>query len=223
MLLAMWRAVSSCTLTRCPFEAGQPETAVAAALECSAEEFRPPEATVATNARAGLRALAFLAEGLVDRVAPTEALGQFFKEVASILAEICRGVLGEALISERARAALAISIEADSERAMRLSLRQQLFGRELLLDDHLPAGLLRITFVVILTLAGARLRALDDGQKKVLPRHFSSSHMTTKRTLHRPEPHGLLRANGEQAWPILDALPLLARDLGFKRNGSFSS
>jgi Fe-S-cluster containining protein len=206
------------TLTRCPFEGGQPETAVDAALACPAAAFLPSEVSVATNARAGLRALSVLAQGLVERVATTEALGPFFIKAASLLAEICRCALGEALLSDRARAALAISLEGDSERAMKLSLRQQLFGRELLLDDHLPAGLLRMALVVTLTLAGARLRALDDGQKKVLPHHFSASHMTTKRTLHRPEPHGLLRANGEQAWPILDALPLLARDLGLKRN-----
>jgi Fe-S-cluster containining protein len=205
------------TLARCPFEAGQPETAVAAALARSAAEFLPAEASVATNARAGLRALAALAEGLAERVASTEALGPSFIKAASLLAEICRGALGEAILSDGARAALAISIEADCERAMKLSLRQQLFGRELLLDDQLPAGLLRMAFVVTLTLAGARLRALDDGRKHVLPQHFSASHMTTKRTLHRPEPHGLLRANGEQAWPILDALPLLARDLGSER------
>jgi hypothetical protein len=106
-------------------------------------------------------------------------------------------------------------MEGDSEQAMRLSLRQQLFGREMLLDDGLPAGLLRMVFVATLTLAGARLRALADGRKKVLPQHFSASHMAAKRMLHRPEPHGLLRANGEQAWPILDALPLLDRALGF--------
>jgi hypothetical protein len=83
------------------------------------------------------------------------------------------------------------------------------------LDDQLPAGLLRMAFALTLTLSGARLRALKDGQKKVSPHHFSASHMTAKRTLNRPEPHGLLRMNGEHVWPILDALPLLASALSF--------
>jgi Fe-S-cluster containining protein len=161
-------------LTRCPFEAGQPEAAVDAALQCSAKECRPSEATVATNARAGLRAMAILAGGLVERVTPHEALSPFFMETASLLAEICRRVLGEDPISERARGALSISMQDDCERTMRLSLRQQLFGRELLLEDSLPAGLLRMVFVVTLTLAGARLRALDDGRNKVLPQHLST-------------------------------------------------
>ena len=203
-------------LLRCPFEAGQPEIAAAVALDRSAEELRPPEATVATNARAGLATLATLAEGVAERVDRTEPLGPFFVEASLLLAEICRGVLGEGRLSARARAAIVISLEGDSEQAMTLSVRQQLFGRELLLDDHLPAGLLRMAFVVMLTMTGARLRALDDSQTKVQPRHFSSGHMTAKRTLSRPEPSVLLRANGEQAWPVLDALPLLLRDLGFQ-------
>src|ERR1017187_9758256 len=44
--------------------------------------------------------------------------------------------------------------------------------------------------------------------------------MTIKRTPHRPEPHGLLRVNGEQEWCILDVLPLLAGHLGFRRSNA---
>ncbi len=203
-------------LTTCPLEAGQPETAGAAALACASEKFRPSEETVAANARTGLRAMAILAAGLAERVAPQEALAPPFKAAASLLSEICRSALGEVPLSERAKRVIAIAVEADCENALRVSLRQQLFGRELLLDDQLPAGLLRMAFVVALTLAGARLHALDGGHEVSLPHHLSTSHMIAKRTLHRPEPHGLLRVNGEQAWCILDALPLLAADLGFR-------
>jgi len=206
------------TLTRCPFEAGQPEAAVVQTLERPWEELRPSRSMIDANTHSGLRALAVLAEGLMDRTDPADSLGPSFRETASLLAELCRGALGERMISERAAGARAIAMDAGSEQAARLSLRQQLFGRELLLDDQLPAGLLRMALALTLTLAGARLRALKDGQKKVFPRHFSSSHMTTRRTLHRPEPHGLLCVNGEQVWPILDALPLLAPDLGFTPN-----
>ena len=203
------------SLTRCPFEAGQPEAAVAQTLERSWEELRPSQAMVDANARSGISALGVLAEGLMDRTDPTDSLGPSFRETASLLAELCRGILGEGLISQRAAGARAIAMDADCEQAARLSLRQQLFGRELLLDDQLPAGLLRMALAITLTLAGARLRALKDGRQRALAHHFSASHMTTKRTLNRPEPHGLLRVNGEQVWPILDALPLLVPDLGF--------
>jgi hypothetical protein len=83
----------------------------------------------------------------------------------------------------------------------------------LLLDDSLPSGLLRMAFVVLLSLAGSHLLSRDDHSASVSPLHLSRSHMTVKRTLNRPEPHRLLRANGEQVWPILDALPLLASAL----------
>jgi hypothetical protein len=167
--------------------------------------------------------MAILAAGLAERVAPQDAFAPPFKAAASLLAEICRGGLGEAPLPDRAQRAVAISVEGDCETALRLSLRQQLFGRELLLDDQLPAGLLRMAFVVALTLAGARLRALDGGHDVVLPHHLSAGHMIAKRTSHRPEPHALLRVNGEQAWCILDALPLLATDLGFRRSDSSRS
>lgn len=198
-------------LTRCPFEPGQPEATIAEALGRTAQEQRPSPATVAENARAGLRAMKILALGLADRVAPHETFAPPFKAAAALLAEICHHAIDEAQITSRTKAA--ILLDGDSEDALRLSLRQQIFGRELLLDDQLPAGLLRIAFVFALTLAGARLRTVSDGQKVVLPHHLSASHMIAKRMLHRPEPHGLLRANGEKAWCVLDALPLLASDL----------
>jgi hypothetical protein len=111
-------------------------------------------------------------------------------------------------------------VEGDSEAVLRLSLRQQLFGRELLLDDQLPAGLLRMALIFATTLAGARLCAVHDRRAMVLPQHLSTGHMIAKRMSHRPEPHGLLRVNGEQAWCVMDALPLLAAELGFRRVGA---
>jgi Fe-S-cluster containining protein len=204
-------------LMRCPLEEGEPEAAVAKALQCSADEFRPSQATSVANVRTGLRAMSILADALMGRVAANEALAQNFRRAASLLSEACRVVLGESPLSERARAAFGVSVENDVESALRLSVRQQLFGSELLLDDQLPAGLLRMAFVVVLTLAGARLGAVDESEPRVSGWHLSVSHMIAKRTLNRPEPHGLLRLNGEQAWCILEALPSLAHYLGFER------
>ena len=176
-------------LTQCPFEAAQPETALSAALACLAAEFRPPDAAVAANARTGLHALVTLADALAERVALAERHMPVFVAAVSLLSELGRLILAGRPVSAAARAALAISVDGEADRALMLSLRHQLFGRELLLDDYLPAGLLRMAFVVTLTLAGARLLALEEGEKMVLPRHWSISHMIAKRTLHRPEPH----------------------------------
>lgn len=204
-------------LVRCPFEAGQPELAVADALKDAVD--LPSDAAIAANARTGLQALATLAGGMVGRVAASERLGQTFEQMALVLAEVCRDALGTAPLSEARRAELAAKVEEDSEQAMRLSLRQQIFGRELLLNDQLPAGLLRMAFVVLMTLTGARLQAFKNGAGRVSPQHFSLAHMTARRILHRPGPHALLWANGEHAWPILDALPRLAFYLGWAGDG----
>lgn len=208
------------TLAQCPFDSGQPETAVAAGLDRPAHEFRPSEAVIAANAVAGLHSLAALAEALVARVAPSEYLTPPFVEAASFLQEICHHLVSGRPLSDRAHAATSVEMEGQTEPALTWSLRQQLFGRDLLLDDHLPAGLLRMALVILLTLSGARLRALGQHRTTASPDHLSASHMAAKRTLHRPEPHALLRANGEQAWPILDALPWLSRELAGRGNPS---
>lgn len=200
-------------ITNCPIKAGQPETVMAATLNRPTGEFRFPDAAVAANASLGLRKLATLATALREHIEPTESLASWFKESASLLSEICENVLNERPMSERARAAMALPMGSDIEDTLTLSLRHMLFGQELLLDDHLPAGLLRMALVLLLALAGARLRALDEGEGTVSAGHLSLGHMVAKRKLNRPEPYLLLRASGEQAWPILDALPLLTRKL----------
>jgi hypothetical protein len=207
-------------LVQCPLEPGQPESLVAEMLGLPAREFRPPEDSVAANAVRGLRALFVLAEALQERVALNEYLTPPFLQSASLLREICHNLLNGEPLSDRALAATSIGVDLHTARALALSIRHQLFGRDLLLDDHLPAGLLRIALVYLLTLAGAGLRALDENQGRIGPGHVSASHMVVKRTLRRHEPNALLAANGEQAWPILDALPLLSRMLGCEANGS---
>ena len=200
-------------MAHCPFEAGQPEGALQAVLNAPAQTLSPPESAVASNAQSGLRAVTILAQALVERVAPQEALSSLFREAALHLADGCSHASGVGLGSEHRAAATAIAMDPDCVHALRLSLRQTLFGRELLLDDHLPAGLLRMAFAALLTLAGARAFALRDRRDRVSPKHFSAGHMTVMRTLRRPEPHALLRANGEHAWSVLAALPLLEREL----------
>jgi len=197
-------------LKSCPFEEGQPESAVSRALASPAGEFRPPDQSVAANARAGAQKLMTLASGLAERTVPSERHAPLFVRATSLLAEICGHVLDGRPLSPASEAALAVATDAETDRALALSLRHQVFGRDLLLNGCLPAGLLRMALVVVLSLAGSRLLACDERSERVSPRQLSVSHMTVKRMLNRPEPFRLLRANGEQAWPVLDSLPLLA-------------
>jgi Fe-S-cluster containining protein len=204
-------------LESCPFEHGQPEAVVRRVLGRPADEFRPNDAAVAANARAGLRKTVLLAAALAERAAPGERHTPLFERAASQVAEICTSML-ERPVRPAGGAALATSTDGETDRALGLSLRHQVFGRELLLDDSLPSGLLRMAFVVLLSLAGSHLLARDDHSTSVSPLHLSRSHMTVKRTLNRPEPRRLLRANGDQVWPILDSLPLLASALPSDRS-----
>ncbi len=198
------------SLTRCPLDTGQPERCVTTTLGMSAADFRPSQEEIDSNVLVGLERLATISKGLAERVSTNERLAPQFIEEAMLLNETCRHMASGHPLSERAKSVISVSVGGDIESALTLSLRQQIFGRDLLLDNRLPAGLLRMALVIALTITGARALAVDDGKDKVLPTHLSSSHVVTKRTLGRPEPHRLLRANGEQVWPILEALPLLA-------------
>src|ERR1019366_6247246 len=189
--------------------------AAAAALAASADDAHPGEASVAIHARRGLEALSVIGRGLAERVAPNEAWAPAFSAAAVRLAEMCRASLSDRMFSHPASVTSTAALPTHANETLRLSIRQQLFGREFLLDDDLPAGLLRLALIVTLTLAGARLRT--EGEGTVQPGHLSTSHMIARRMLHRPEPHRLLIANADLAWCVLDALPWIAADWGSVR------
>lgn len=200
-------------LARCPFQEGQPESLLTEILTQPLTGPAAAETETASAPESGLSTLALLAEALAARVV-TQETGVSFSDIARVLAEICRSGPGCSSLSEIARRALSTSVGGDSERVLRLSLRQQIFGREFLLDDDLPAGLLRMVFALALTLVGARLNAVAAREATVTLPHISAGHVTVRRALHRPSPHELLKANGEQVWPILEALPLLSKQIG---------
>lgn len=177
-------------LHSCPLRSGEPEASVDTLLARTAAELRPPDDVVAASAANGLRNIAALCGALAERVAPSEPFTAPFVEAASALGEACRDG------TERRR-----PLDPAVDAALTWSLRQQLFGRDLLLDESLPAGLLRIALVVALT------HAVRNGTASLT--RLSARHMAVKRTLHRPEPARLLAANEDKAWSVLDALPLL--------------
>jgi Fe-S-cluster containining protein len=201
-------------LARCPLQAGEPEATSAAALGRSARECRPPEAHVSANGAAGLEKLALLAQALAARVAPADSAAPVFVAAVTVLSELCAHLRDRRPMSQSAAGALSASIDRRLGEPLTLSLRHQLYGRELLLDDRLEAGLLRIALGLLIALAGARAQAALHHRPRPTVAQLSLAHMIAMRTLHRPVPRALLLANGAQVWPILDALPLLAPPLG---------
>jgi Fe-S-cluster containining protein len=190
-------------LTRCPLEPGQPEATVDALLAKPLAELRPSDEIVAAGATNGLRNLAALCDALADRASPSESMTPAFTAATSAAAAVCRGLLAEPATSP------APPLDTAVGAALTWSLRQQLFGRDLLLDESLPAGLLRIALVVSLTLVTVRALTSEQPRRRLSLTQLSARHMSIKRTLHRPEPHRLLAANDDKAWSVLDALPLL--------------
>jgi Fe-S-cluster containining protein len=200
-------------LHRCPLEAGEPEATVEALLARPLAELRPSEAVVVKSARDGLRNIASLCSALAERAARSERFTAAFVGATELLSALCRELLDEERMSRNSAAPFDLHLDERTDEALTRSLRHQLFGRELLLDESLPGGLLRMGLVVPLTLAAARRLAFEQRRQHVSLTQLSLGHMVVKRTLHRPEPHKLLVANGEKAWSVLDALPLLAERL----------
>jgi Fe-S-cluster containining protein len=198
----------------CPIAFGQPDAAMSDFLARPTSELAPQATTATANVHTGFQVLEMLANALTERVAPAEPLAPPFIGAARLLSALAAWHLRGEVPGESAQSALGIAPGEDVHATLTLSLRQQLFGRELLVDEKLPAGLLRIAFAVAMTYAGARLRAAEESAPRIAPWHVSLAHTTAQRMLRRPAPHALLSANGDHAWTILDALPRLFSCVG---------
>lgn len=149
----------SVAAARCPLEPGQPDAIVSAVLGIADTSwYRTPRAEAAA---AGVRAL-------VDVLGDLGAAVTHAIEVG--LAPASDGRLRElAVLIEQTAAASTANGAADPatltppapdvDDALRLSMRQQLFGRQVLVGGHAGAGLVRIAVIQLLALAGARLEA----------------------------------------------------------------
>ena len=140
---------------------------------------------------------------MIGGVLTSPSVQIFCRHATSATAALCRGLLAEPATSP------APTLDTAVGAALTWSLRQQLFGRDLLLDESLPAGLLRIALVASLTLVTVRALTSAQPRPRLSLAQLSARHMSIKRTLHRPEPQRLLAANDDKAWSVLDALPLL--------------
>jgi Fe-S-cluster containining protein len=192
-LMAIGRCLDALTdaTAQCPIEPGQPDAAVSDVLAIDgAAWYRTPHDDVAV---AGLRAWGELLRAL--RVALTDAidLGQTHASAARELAVVIEHAV--AAVTEAALPARSLpAADPDVDAALRLSMRQQLFGRRVLVGGRPSAGLVRIAVIQLLALAGARLGAGDralvardlDGGHALATRAFESGGLDAVVVDHEP-------------------------------------
>ncbi len=177
LLDALTRAVTSC-----PLEPGQPDDVVTAVLARADEAwYQAPEADPAARGALTLATLlgelaavayAAVADGPARALATR--LGQFAELATHGAATIDR--LAPPVDPRPAPAASAPDVDV----ALRLSLRQQLFGRQVLVGGHAGAGLVRIGVIQLLALVGARRSA---GPRALVAADLSHGHMLATRCL----------------------------------------
>jgi hypothetical protein len=141
--------------------------------------------------------------------------GRQSKELIPILhlvEEVARHV-GEGLpLSDYAREVAAIDAdERDADDVLRISLRNQLFGHGALLNDRVVAAQLRLAFVQLVSLWGARLRALSAGRTRIVADDLSRAHMLATRVPSWDAVRRVFVEKEAQLRPLAEALPELAR------------
>jgi Fe-S-cluster containining protein len=199
-LTAIGRLLDALALAaaRCPLAPGQPDAIVTAVLSIpDTSWYRPPRPQ---RAQDGTHALVDLLRRVAAAAAAATAPGQVRAAVSrlrdfSILLEQTAAALATA--AGPAAAPPPPSPEVDE--ALRLSLRQQLFGRHLLVNSHAGAGLVRIALIQLLALAAARL---DAGPGALTAADLNRGHMLATRCLDLGNLDDLL-ADHEPCWRLL--------------------
>lgn len=90
---------------------------------------------------------------------------------------------------------------ADVDEALRISMRQQLFGRNFLVGGSASAGLLRIAVIQLLALAGARI---EGGERALKAPDLNRGHVLATRAFEFGKLDAVLLAH-EPRWRVLVA------------------
>jgi Fe-S-cluster containining protein len=231
-LRAIGRALAAAlpVLASIELRAGEPDATVAAlAARDWAPFFEEPDdaAAIARGAAAVERIVARLLEAAAARLAKVRsatAEGVEYAMGPQLPGELCE-ILVVMQLAARAVVAgappadpyfgqiLGIAVgDAECDEVLRLSIRQQLFGRRLLVEDRRgAAALARLALVHLAAIVGARLSAAAEGLARARAEHLSRGHMLALRVLPVLREDALLLDEEEHAFAILEALPALAR------------
>jgi Fe-S-cluster containining protein len=205
----------------CPVEHGEPEDTVDRFLAGDVRRHLPASlAPDGEAARAGLAAIARVARALLAATAPGVSEGNRLSRdfaavlhfIATLASERAGGgaPAGAPLLEQYARAAALPPCGAGFDAPLRTALRQVAFGRKMLVEDRLEAGLLRLAFVHLATVLGARLRAAIDGAPEPALAHLDAAHMLAERVLRRSSSAEVLTAERALAAPVIECAAWLA-------------
>jgi len=195
----------------CPLEQGQPDAIVSDVLASDAASWyrTPPIETALVGTRAWselFRALAAAARAALDRGethASAHELIELFERMAALL-------LTDSLVAVAPPRAVsgAPSMRSEIDQALRISMRQQLFGSHALVRGHAPAGLVRIAVIQLLALAGARI---DAGERALTAPDLDRGHVLATRGFESGRFDAVLVEHEPQWRALLDGLQRAAQ------------
>ncbi len=183
---------------QCPLEPGQPDATVTSVLAIDATSWYRPAPTAGTHALVELLyalvdALHLAVDGDKIRVAQARELGALLAQTADALAT---------------DSPTATSTAVDVDDALRISMRQQLFGRHVLVGGHATAGLVRIAVVQLVALAAARFAA---GNRVLTAADLNRGHALAMRVFETGRLDAVFVEHEPRWRVILDSVPRAAQ------------
>jgi Fe-S-cluster containining protein len=163
----------------CPLAPGEPDATVSAVLATPHADWYgdpdPVESTIALRRLVSLlHQLAPAMHEAADR-GKAKAATERFRALTELVER------ADSVLVAHDGTVVAPDYGPDVDDALRISLRQQLFGRHVLLGSHAGSGLVRIGLLHLIALVGARV---DAGARPITAADLSRGHMLANRVLN---------------------------------------
>jgi hypothetical protein len=210
-------------LASCPLQRGEPDRTVAAQVSFTRRGIIDDDGE--GDAQAGWGAVGELAEAILGELRWAVALSDFvpaqrfhfqhLKHFAAAVALLRQRALlraeppGRAPAAEGWMALAPLEAErADLGEVLRRSLRSQLFGRMVLIQNQPVAGLLRLAFGLLLTVTQAQAQAAERGAAGFDLADLNAGHKMVQRTLTQESLERVFVAQAQKGvtWDVLAAL-----------------
>jgi Fe-S-cluster containining protein len=193
-------------LRECPLAPGEPTATVHALLAADRDRPHAPVEADPSQWALAVDAVADALEGAATSgEEPDAPLIESFRETVAVLRGVAaqRAGLADGPLPELVQRALALPLDtALVDEVLSASLRNRLFGAQLLIQGHLRAGILRLALHELLTLSAARVRAAAEGAERVREEDLSAGHWIASLGLARPKLAAALLTVQDQAWTV---------------------